>query len=295
MKDKIVIGIDFGGTKIKTAAVSESGELLSEPVIASTEAERPADEIIVSMYKTVNETLEKAELRIEDVIGIGIGSPGPLDLERGIILNTPNLPTLRNFHLKEKIEQQFNVPVAVNNDANCFVLGEAFWGAGKDLNIVCGVTLGTGFGCGIVLNKTIYSGATGTAAEVWNSSYLDLNFEEYGAARGVVMAYRKITGQKSTALDIHNKAKSGEDTALHAWNEYGVHLGKIIAIMVNYMDPDVFVIGGSVGNAFPFFEKSMIENIHKHINPIPQEHLKILHAKLGNDAGVLGAAAQLFD
>jgi glucokinase len=212
----------------------------------------------------------------------------------GIILNTPNLPTLRNCPLKQKIEDHFKVPVLVNNDANCFVLGEAFWGAGKGVNIVCGVTLGTGFGCGIVFGKKIFSGSTGTAAEVWNSPYQDLNFEEFGAARGVVKAYKELAGEKMSSLEIYNRAKSGDETAMKAWHEYGVHLGKIIAIMVNFLDPDVFVIGGSVSNAFTFFEKSMIQNAHKHINPIPRQHLSILHATLGNDAGVLGAAAQLF-
>ncbi len=294
MKDKITVGIDFGGTKIKTAIISENGEILGKPVITPTEAQRPSHEIVQSMVKTINDALQTAGKNITKIAGIGIGSPGPLDLDKGIILNTPNLPTLRNFPLKQKIEDQFNVPVVVNNDANCFVLGEAFWGAGKGLNIVCGVTLGTGFGCGIVLDKKIFSGSTGTAAEVWNSPYQDLNFEEFGAARGVVKAYQAMTGEKISSLEIFENAKAGDETAIKAWHEFGVHLGKIIAIMVNFLDPDVFVIGGSVSNAFAFFEQPMIENVHKYINPTPRQHLSILHATLGNDAGVLGAAAQLF-
>lgn len=294
MKDKIAVGIDFGGTKIKTAVISENGEIIGAPVVTPTEAQRPAHDILQSMVNTVHDALKAAESDINEIEGIGIGSPGPLDLNQGIILNTPNLPTLRNFPLKKMINDHFNVPVVVNNDANCFVLGEAFWGAGKGVNIVCGVTLGTGFGCGIVLDKKIFSGSTGTASEVWNSPYQNLNFEEFGAARGVVKAYQKISGKNASSIEIYEKAKSGDETALKAWHEYGIHLGKIIATMINFLDPDIFVIGGSVSNAYSFFEKSMIENVHEHINPIPKQHVSILHATLGNDAGVLGAAAQLF-
>ena len=246
------------------------------------------------MKASVTQAIDSAKIKLKDIAGIGIGSPGPLDMKEGIILKTPNLPTLRNFPLKETFEKYFKLPVEVNNDGNCFVLGEAFFGAAKDANIVCGVTLGTGFGNGIVFNKKIYIGSTGTAAEVWNSPYKQSNFEEYCAARGVEKIYLALTAEKLTSFEIFKKAESDESIALNAWQKYGEHLGKVCAIIINLLDPDVFVVGGSVSNAWKFFSARLIENLYKHINPVPMQHLNITKASLGDNAGVLGAAAQIF-
>lgn len=294
MNEKTVIGIDFGGTKIKFGVVTSAQKITGDTLTLPTRSERSANEILHTMIEGIEQIVMQSGLRTNEIDGIGIGSPGPLDLKRGIILDPPNLPTLHNFPLKARLESHFNLPVEINNDGNCFVLGEAVFGVGKDFSIVCGVTLGTGFGCGIVFDQKIYAGATGTAAEVWCTPYTDSSFEEYGSARNVVRIYQRITRQTLDAKAIYNLAQQGEPNALVTFSEYGQHLGKILSVLVNILDPDIVVIGGSVSNAWEFFQSSLIEQLHKYINKGPREHVTVQQASLGDDAGLLGAAALLF-
>lgn len=294
LRKKKVIGIDFGGTKIKFGVVTESGIILGDEILLPTQSNRRSGEIAATIKQGIELTVKSAGLKIDNIDGIGIGSPGPLDLKNGIILDTPNLPTMKNFPLKKEIDEHFNLPVALNNDGNCFVLGEAYFGSAKDASIVCGVTLGTGFGCGIVFNRKIYIGSTGTAAEVWCCPYSDLNFEEYASGRTVTRFYEQLTGNKLGAKEIFQLAQIDDQNAIKTFVEFGGNLGKIVAIMVNILDPDVFVIGGSVSNAWQYFESSLIENLRNNINDAPREHVQVLQASLGDNAGLLGAAALLF-
>jgi glucokinase len=293
MQEKIVVGIDFGGTKIKFGLVLENGTILGETLTIPTDSSRRGDEIVGSMIEGIERIVQDSELSIQKIKGIGIGSPGPLDLKKGIILKAPNLPTLHFFPLKQTLENYFNLPVAINNDANCFVLGEACFGSAKNASIVCGATLGTGFGFGIVIDRNIFEGSTGTAAEVWRSPYADRNFEDYGSARAIIRVYQQITDQELDAKEIFILAQENDQDALAAWTEFGVHLGKILAIITNVLDPDIIVIGGSVSQAWQFFYNSLIENLHENINQAPRENLQVVRAALGDNAGLMGAAALL--
>ncbi|MDZ7265366.1 MAG: ROK family protein [candidate division KSB1 bacterium] len=294
MKEKLSIGVDFGGTKIKFGLVTVGGSILGETITLPTGAGRKADEIMATMIGGIEAIINSPACMSDQLLGIGIGSPGPLDLKNGIILSPPNLPTLHNFPLKQVLEDHFKLPVELNNDGNCFVLGEAFFGAAQNANYVCGVTLGTGFGCGIVLNRKIFSGATGTAAEVWCSPYLDRTFEEYGSAREVVRIFQRLTSEARTAKEIHDLAQQGNRHAIDAFAEYGKHLGCMLSIIVNLLDPDTIVVGGSVSHAWPFFEKRLLQHLFENINDAPRKHVKCVPAALGDDAGLLGAAALLF-
>ena len=294
MTQKKVIGIDFGGTKIKLAVISEDGKIHGEEILLATESNRPAKEIVSTMQTGIIKAASSAGIKIDDLDGIGIGSPGPLDLKNGIILDTPNLPTMKNFPLKKEISNLFNLPVELNNDGNCFVLGEAYFGTAKNASTVFGVTLGTGFGCGIVFDKKIFIGATGTAAEVWCSPYADLNFEEYGSGRTLVRFYEQKSGGKLDAKEIYHLAQKANSHAIDTFLEFGKNLGRILAIMVNLLDPDVFVIGGSISNAWDFFKKPLLENLNQNINDEPRNHIRVQPALLGDNSGLLGAAALLF-
>lgn len=293
MDEKTVIGIDFDGTKLKFGLVTEHGKILGTTLSLATRSYRQADEIVCNLIEGIERTAQNAGLEINQIDGIGIDSPGPLDLKNGIILDPPNLPTLHNYPLKQTLEKYFNLSVAINSDGNCFVLGEARFGSAQNASIVYGATLGVGFGCGIVIDRKIYEGSTGTAAEVWCSPYADRNFEEYGSGRSITRIYQQITGQKLEAKDIFNLAQQGDHDAIGAWSEFGLHFGKILAIITNLLDPDVIVIGGSVSNAWDFFKHSLIENLHQNINQAPREHIAVIRASLGDNAGLLGAAALL--
>lgn len=293
MEQKLIAGVDFGGTKIKFGLVLEDGKILGETLTLPTESQRSADQIVGTLIEGIERIIQNAEVSNHQISGIGIGSPGPLDLSNGIIINPPNLPTLHNFPLKGTLENYLNLPVFINNDANCFVLGEACFGSARNATIVCGVTLGTGFGCGIVIDRKIFEGATGTAAEVWRSPYADQNFEAYGSARSVSRIYQKITSQELEAKEIFELAQQDDQDALAAWSEYGVHLGRMLAIITNLLDPDAIVIGGSVSHAWQFFNHLLFENLYKNIHQAPKDHLQVVQAALGDNAGLLGAAALL--
>ena len=291
MPEQLIAGIDFGGTKIRTGVVDAKGQLHGRVIELPTLATRPAEEIVADMARTVREAARSAGVEVEALSGVGVGSPGPLDLKEGRLLNTPNLPTMWNFPLREKLAELLGVPVYLNNDGNCFVLGEATFGAAKGLSVVTGVTLGTGLGCGLVIGGRIFEGATGTAAEIWCSPYRDATFEEYGAARGLVRAYKEVTGVAAEGKEIFKRAQAGEDAALEAWRRYGRRLGVIFSYLVNMLDPDAIVVGGSVSAGWEFFHEEAITALHANINPRPREHVRLLQSSLGDLGGVLGAAA----
>ncbi len=291
MPEQIIAGIDFGGTKIRTGVVDQNGELYGRVIELPTGATRPAEAILEDMARTVEEAVRSAGAEVRDLSGVGVGSPGPLDLREGRLLNAPNLPTMWDFPLRARLQERLGVPVFVNNDGNCFVLGEATFGSARGLDVVTGVTLGTGLGCGLVIGGRIFEGATGTATEIWCSPYLDATFEEYGAARGLVRAYKEVTGLKAEGKEIFKRAQAGEDAALEAWRRYGHHLGVILSYLVNVLDPDAIVVGGSVAAGWGFFHEETLTALHANINPRPREHLRLLRATLGELTGVLGAAA----
>lgn len=294
MNERVVIGIDFGGTKIKFGAVTESGNIIGQAFSLPTLNQRPREQILETMIEGIEEAAKQSGLTIKQLKGIGIGSPGPLDLKTGTLLSPPNLPTLHNFPMKESLENYFQIPVKINNDGNCFTLGESYFGSAKSASIVCGATLGTGFGFGIVFDQKIYSGSTGTAAEVWCSPYADRNFEEYGSARTVNRIYEQLTGTHKKSKEIFELAEQNDSHALQTWIEFGKHLGRILAIFVNILDPDAIVIGGSVSNAWQYFSKSLSEHLYENINPLPRNNISVVKASLGDNAGLLGAAALLF-
>ncbi|HPT20349.1 MAG TPA: ROK family protein [Bacteroidales bacterium] len=295
MNSKIIIGIDLGGTKIMTGAITYQGKVVGKPVKVPTEAEGPAETTVNRIISSVERTLNDQGLTISDVDGIGIGSTGPLDMEKGLILECPQLPNMNYFPLRETIEKHFCVPVRMNNDANCLILGECIFGAAADKRLVVGFTLGTGIGCAVVVNKKILNGSTGTAAEIWHSPYKDGIIEDYVCGAGVSKIYKSISGKEKNSLDISAMASDGDKQAIQTWNEFGMHLAVPLAWSVNLIDPDVVVIGGSVSKAYPFFKATMEDNFRKWTCPVPSEKTKVVLSKLGDDAGFIGAACLMID
>ncbi len=289
MGKKLIAGVDLGGTKIKAGIIDFNGEVKGSPVVVPTKAEEPGDTIVARMVEAINDAIGNAGVSIDDIAGIGIGSPGPLDIKNGIILNTANLPTLNNYNLKEKIAAAFNVPFYLNNDANCFALGECCFGAIKGVKDAFGVTLGTGYGCGIVIDRKIYTGATDTAAEIDLCPYLGGTLEDYISGRGVVRIYKEISGKEGKPPEIADLARKGDADSVKTWEEFGKHLGISLSFAVNILDPGVIIVGGSLSNAYDLFSGKMIETMNANINPMPRENIKVVKAMLGDNAGFIGA------
>lgn len=288
--NKIIIGVDLGGTKIMTGAINREGKVLCTPVKILTDGHEPKEIIVKRITDSIEDILSKLNSAINDVSGIGIGSTGPLDIDSGIILECPQLPTMHFFPLRETIQNHFKVPVFINNDANCLLFGETIFGAAANKTNVVGFTLGTGIGCAIVLNKKILNGSSGTAAEIWPSPYQSSTIEDFVSGAGVSRIYKSISGVNKSSLDVYNMAVNGDEQALQTWKEFGTHLAVPIAWTINLLDPEIVVLGGSITGAYKFFKTTMEENIKKWVCPVPAEKTKVVLAELGDNAGFVGAA-----
>jgi len=291
MKNKILIGVDFGGTKIMTGAMSEEGKILCDPIKVPTNSTEESKEILKRITESIEGVLFRTSASIDEVAGIGLGVTGPLDLKDGVILECPQLPTMHLYPLKKVVEEYFGRPVYMNNDANCFIYGEALFGAGAGKNTVVGFTLGTGIGCAIIIDGKIFAGSTGSAGEIWPSPYGNGTIEDIVSGAGVSKIYSKICGQTKSALEIGKLAENGDHNALLVWEELGKHLSVAISWAINLMDPDIVILGGSISNAYKFFSSSMEENVRKQICPTPAKMTKIVRATLGQFAGFIGAAS----
>lgn len=296
MPHKFVAGVDLGGTKIRTGLVDPyTMRILSEPVVGDTEAETTPERVLENIARTVESAIETAGHDLSELGAVGIGSPGPLDMERGVVLEPRNLPALHDCPLAEMLSERLKVPVALNNDGNVFVLGETMGGAARGHSVVYGVTLGTGFGGGFVIDGKIFNGATGTAAEIWCFKYGDGIIEDYVSGRGLRDRYERKTGAKKRPKEIADAARSGETAAIETFREFGHDLGIALSWVVNVVDPALIVVGGSIIRDWKLFADPMEEALRPHINAYPRERLKVVPAALGADAAVIGAASLVLE
>lgn len=289
--DKYAVGIDFGGTKIAIGLVNLKGKVIKKIKISS---KGKRSSVIEEMFNSIESVLIGIDKK--DVLGIGIGAPGPLDYKKGVLLNLVNLPEWRNVTIKEIVQSRFGLNVRLDNDANCAALGEAIFGAGKnERNLVC-LTLGTGLGGGIIFDKKIYHGI-GNAGEIGHMSIVKNGLrcncgsrgclEEYVSIRGVKREGKKALGKILDPLDLTKLAEGGNKKAVEAYAKVGRCLGAGLANVVNILNPDIIVICGGVAGAGNFILKPAIEEMKKRALSQP---CKIVRSKLGEDTGLIGAA-----
>ncbi len=290
MENKIIIGIDLGGTKIMVGAITLSGTIIGRPIKVLTIGSDPSDKIIDRIISAVNNLLIQINFSTSNIIGIGIGSTGPLSIEEGVILECPQLPSMNFFPLKETFQKHFGVPVFINNDANCLIYAEVMFGVAKNKKNIVGFTLGTGIGCAIILNKKIFNGATGTAGEIWPSPYKSGTIEDFISGEGVSRIYQNISGKDASSRSILSLAEKGDKDAIETWREFGEHLAIPLAWSINLLDPEMIVLGGSISKAYQFFMPSLKKNILSKICPEPAKKIKIKISELGDYAGFIGAS-----
>ncbi|MDR3627567.1 MAG: ROK family protein [Ignavibacteriaceae bacterium] len=291
LKNRLHIGVDFGGTKIMTGAMTGDGKVVGEPIKIPTNSSDEPGKIVKNIIKSIEETLQNIKANVNDVEGIGLGVTGPLDIKNGVILECPQLPTMHFYPLKKTIAEHFPLPVYMNNDANCLIYGEALFGSGMGKNNVVGFTLGTGLGCAIIIDKKIFPGFTESAGEIWTSPYGAGIIEDFISGTGVSNIYKNICGEDRSSLEISVLAENSNANALKTWEQFGRHLAVPLAWTINLIDPELVILGGSIANAYKFFSPSMEENLRKRICPVPAEKTKIVCAELGANAGFIGAAA----
>ena len=280
MLDKTIIGVDMGGTNIDVGRVEKNqiDKFKSFDVSAQGTKEKILDEVINAIYSVFD----------EHVAGIGIGVPSLVDVNKGIVYNVQNIPSWDEVYLKDILEEQFGIPVYVNNDANCFTVGEKYFGTGKRFSNIVGITLGTGLGAGIIINNRLYSGVNCGAGEFGSISYKDKIFEYYCSGQ----FFENVHGTKGHIL--FEKAKNNNSNALEIFGEFGYHLGKAIQTILFSVDPEAIILGGSVSRSYPYFSDAMWESV----NLFPYKHsLKNLVIEVTSQPhiSILGAAALYYE
>ena len=280
MKSDKIIGIDLGATNIRGAVVSN--EQLSEIVSRRIHVKGTEEEVLEDVYWLID------QLIADDIKAIGIGVPSVVDVEKGIVYDVIHIPSWKEVHLKEILEARYHIPVFVNNDANCFALGEHYFGKGKGVADMVGLTIGTGLGAGIIVNNHLYAGKNCGAGEFGMVDYLDQNYEYYASGSFFQNVYG-LNGE-----EVFKKAKAGDEDSLKLYNELGTHLGNAIKMIMYTYDTGLIILGGSVQMAFDLFEAPMWERIKTFGFPKSIEHLQIKTSELTN-SGILGAAALYFD
>ncbi len=280
MSTQNLIGVDLGGTNLRVGRVSgEHLEELSEVAISKTsDPDDLIQQIIIEIRNAFDDSVE----------AIGVGVPSVVDVEKGIVYDVQNIPSWKKVPLKDILEKEFSKPVFINNDANCFALGEKYYGAAKGKDNVAGLILGTGFGSGLILNGKLYSGKNCGAGEVGMLPYQDSIFEHY--CSGQFFELHKDT----TGKEAYLKAIKGDKTACEMFQELGMHVGNAMKAVLYAYDPEVIILGGSVSGALDLFSDDMWNSMKDFAYPKSLENLKITNSKL-EQVAVLGAAALALD
>lgn len=321
-RDELYVGVDIGGSAIKAGVVTHDGTVLSRcqcPLIAAEGRDAALDTI----DRQIQALLKKANATLAEISGIGIGAPGALDLEAGVILQAFNLPDWTNFPIRQSIGERFDCPVHLQNDANAAAFGEFWAGAGRGVRSLMLWSLGTGVGSGIILDGKVLSGAHGHAGECGqmvvqmdggpaSEHGLHGSIELYAGARALVRRAHEFLAQGTpsslaevdasgelTPLDIATAAERGDAMALRLISETARVLGVGTVNVIHTLNPDRILIGGAMtfgGESSPVgrqFLEEIRQTVRRMALRVPAERTEIEFAALGNDAGFIGAAGCL--
>ncbi len=280
MSDKKIIGVDLGGTKVLAARVSNDRIEQTEKTLITSKG--PAEQVIEEIISTITRIMDFK------VAGIGIGVPSVVDVQSGIVYDVQNIPSWQEVHLKSILEDRLQLPVFINNDANCFALGEKHFGKGKAYANMLGLIVGTGMAGGIIINHKLYNGRNCGAGEFGMLPYLEHNIEYYASGQFFENVY-DISG-----ITAAQKAKKGDPDALAMFEEFGRHLGNGIINILYALDPEIIVLGGSVSQSYPLFQKTLWQELQKFAYRPVLSNLKI-EVSDQPDIAVLGAAALVYD
>jgi len=276
-----LIGVDLGGTKAVAGRVDNTG--LGEVIykLIPAHSDDPQD-IINVLIEIIEPLFDKF------VMGIGVGIPGLVDRQKGIVNDVQNIPSWKEVHLKAILEDRFNVPVYLDNDANCFALGEFRFGNGKGVGDFVGLTLGTGMGGGIIKNGFLLPDAHCGSGEFGNIPYLDSIYEDYCSGKFFVKKY----GLKGE--EMFEAARGNDNFALKAFEEFGKHVGNAIKTVKLTVDPQKVIVGGSVAQSSEFFKISMWKELLDFPFPKALDDFDVIFSDV-KDIAVLGAASLYLD
>ncbi|MCJ7843410.1 ROK family glucokinase [Lederbergia sp. NSJ-179] len=311
---EILAGIDIGGTSIKLAFFSEEGDIVTKWEIPTNKADGGKG-IFEDVKKAVSEKLEKLQIPYEALKAAGVGAPGPVDTEKGILDGAVNIGWKDNFPLRDLMQSALEVPVVIENDANAAALGEMWKGAGAGAKDLICVTLGTGVGGGVIVKGDIIHGANGAAGEIGHITSVPRDgymcncgkegcLETVASATGIVRSAKdklaiyegdsilKKQLQENgdiSAKDIFDAAKAGDVLANETVALLADHLGLALANIGSVFNPERIVIGGGVSKAGDFLINEIKQAFNRYAFKPVMESTEFVLAQLGNDAGIVGA------
>ena len=305
-----VLAADIGGTNTRMAVVNENGDILTL-LKKSTHCKEGMEEMVRFIVSFAVETIEKSKLPKEEICGMGIGFPGPLNAGTGTIFNPPNLNGWDNVPLRAILEKEFKVPVAIENDANAAALGEWWKGAGSGTDSLFCITLGTGVGGGIVIDRKVWHGASSIAGEIGHTTVIRDGIkctcgnigclEAYACSGGILkrvnnalLKERDNSLQPLTDLkQVGQMVMQGNEIVLNVIKETGVLLGIAIANIVNLLNPEMIVLFGGVTNLGEHLVIPLKEEVKRRAFKKATESLRIELSQLGDNSGILGAARNI--
>lgn len=311
------VGVDFGGTNIKCGIVDSRGRVARTLSVPTSQCAMPRA-FIDGVARAVNTLARGRGIRTSQLRGVGIGAPGLIDAARGIVHSLVNVPGWHDVPLARRLSARLRAPVCVENDANLVALGEYRFGAGRGAHSLLCLTLGTGVGGGLVCDGRLYRGVSGSAGEIGHM-VVDRGGARCGCGRrgclealvGTAAILRlgrqalRLGSPKLRALVrregrlmprlIGRAARSGEMQAQRVWQEIGRRLGIGLANLVNLLNPDCIVLGGGIANNWSSFYPAMMKTLRADAMDVPGRAVRVLRGRLGDEAGILGAAVLVWD
>jgi len=314
-QERLVLGVDLGGTKILTAVINEQGKMLSRDH-SITPAAKGQDAVIQSILDSAGHALDQAGVTAPDISAVGVGAPGLSNPETGILFTSPNLPGWQNVPLRDIIEKALGRQTFLINDANAAALGELYFGAAKGSRNFIYITISTGIGGGIVINGKLYTGASGIAAEIGHMTVDDegppctcgnkgcwetlasgtalAREAKQRLAQGVKTSILEHAGgdtKKVTAEVIHQAALAGDSLARELISKTGYYIGVGLASLLNIFNPELIIIGGGLSNIGDMLLQPAYKVAEERAFTKAWEAVRFVPPQLGRNSGVLGAAA----
>jgi len=312
---KLILGVDLGGTKIAAALATTQGEIVARGR-RPTPAQAGPDAVINSVCATINEVLSAKELRPSRLSGIGIAAAGVIDSANGKVIFSPNLPAWHEVPLREAIEQRFGIPAYLGNDANLAALGEWRFGVEKKVANLIYITVSTGIGGGIIADGKLYTGACGAAGEIGHMT-IDVNgprcrcgnigcWETLASGTALAReAVKRITeGARTSIIELVGgdvskidakivglAAKQGDELAQELVSRLGYYFGVGLANLVNIFNPELILVGGGVAKIGALLLQPAIKIVKERAFSTSANAVEIKPATLGDDSGILGAVA----
>jgi Transcriptional regulator/sugar kinase len=288
----------MGGTNLRAAAIDSSGKLIQK-ISGTTDLAEGRDAVLSDMIASINKL--KASGGEGRLAGVGIGVPGFIEMEKGYIVGSNNLPQFDNFPVRDEIEKRLGTPVILENDANAAALGEKWMGAGQDVNDLVLLTLGTGVGGGIICAGKILHGHVGMAGELGHMTVIPGGnpcgcgnygcLEKHASATSVVAMARMLSlGEELTSEDVYKLAAGGNEKAKMIFHTMGTALGIALATLVNIFNFPLYLLSGGVLAGWDQFAPAMLAEVERRSFTYRHAKTRIEKATLGNEAGLYGAA-----